>query len=105
MSVNRRPPSVERYSATSGTQTVFGSFGSTVTELKYQPRPQMRGSLLTCCHVEPPSSERYNPPCLQSMMAYTTLFFPAANPIRPNCPEGKPLPVSGCQVRPSSVDL
>src|SRR6266513_3335246 len=57
------PPSRLRFTATFGTYTMSGFFGSTAIFSKYQPRPHSAWSALTRCHVAPASSERKTPPC------------------------------------------
>src|SRR6185312_15212257 len=88
------------------TYSLSGSFGSTVTRSKYQPRPQMRASASARCQVAPASSERYRPPSLASMIAYTRsgLLGATATPILPTPAVGKPWP-SCFHVAPPSVDL
>src|SRR2546423_15512899 len=57
------PPSRLRFTATFGTYTMSGFFGSTVIFSKYQPRPHNAVSALTRRQVAPASSERNTPPC------------------------------------------
>src|SRR6266849_1096175 len=84
-------------------------FGSTRTQEKSAPRPEIRGSLLTRFHVLPASSDRYTPPASRdSTTAY--IRFPSLGampmPIRPSpCANVGNPPVSGFQVLPPSVDL
>src|SRR5205823_5564892 len=100
------PPSVDLRSATLGTYTTSGVWGSTVTRQKYQLRLVSRGSLLASRHVAPPSSERYSPaPVFAPISAYTRPPRPTASPMRPTGPAGRPCPPSGVQVAPPSVDL
>src|SRR6266446_5885824 len=125
------PPSRLRFTATFGTYTMSGFFGSTAIFSKYQPRPHSAWSALTRCQVAPASSERNTPPCpgggaagrpgtggwglgagavgsgtRQSTTAYTRRGFDGATamPVRPIPAGGRPL-VNGCQVVPPSVDL
>src|SRR5512143_1667564 len=104
-------------------------FGSTVTLLKYQPRPQSAGSAERRVQVAPASSERKTPPSIagcgagrpgaagggvgaagsgtrQSTTAYTRResLGATAIPVRPIPAAGKPL-VSCVQVVPPSTDL
>src|SRR5471032_2588409 len=100
------PPSVERYIAVLQMYTVSGLAGSTVTPPKYQPRFQMRLSLLISAHVVPASSDRYNPPSTSSTSAKTRSAFDGdtAIPIRPGR-FGSPCPVSLIHDWPPSIDL
>src|SRR5436853_1647830 len=125
------PPSRLRFTATLGTYTMSGFFGSTAIFSKYQPRPHNAWSALTRRQVAPASSERNTPPCpgggvagrpgvagagggggalgsgtRQSTTAYTRrgLDGATAMPVRPVPAGGRPT-VSSCQVVPPSVDL
>src|SRR6266513_2473898 len=126
------PPSRLRFTATFGTYTMSGFFGSTAIFSKYQPRPHSAWSAFTRCHVAPASSERKTPPCpggggagrpgacgagggwggalgsgtRQSTTAYTRRGFDGATamPVRPIPVGGSPA-VSWFHVDPPSVDL
>src|SRR2546423_1650164 len=123
------PPSRLRFTATLGTYTMSGFFGSTAIFSKYQPRPHNAWSALTRRQVAPASSERNTPPCpgggvagrpgaggggagavgsgtRQSTTAYTRrgLDGATAMPVRPIPVAGRPA-VSWCQGDPPSVDL
>src|SRR5262249_2015390 len=127
-----RPPSDDRARLRSSTKTMFESFGSTRTWLKYIGRPF---SLLTSFHVLPLSSDRQSPgrigsagPAVAprprppgprppppsspppagpgSISAYTLFGFERkkSNPTRPHLPYGgSPPPSSFFHVLPASI--
>src|SRR6476469_5198466 len=98
------PPSTDRYSDVCATYSTSGWLGSANTRLKYS-LPRMRGSLVDCRQVAPPSSERKKP---WSMMAYkrrAPVPGATAMPILLRAFSGSPLVISGLQIEPSSLDL
>src|SRR5262249_56635751 len=93
-----RPPSDDRARLRSSTKTMFESFGSTRTWLKYIGRPF---SLLTSFHVLPLSSDRQSPGRIGSG---GPAVLPRPRPPRPRPPPpSSPPPAGPAPISPATL--
>src|SRR5438034_4511389 len=112
--VHELPPFVDSSSSTPAANTWDAAVGSTHSRPNHHPyvacEPASPGSSGRCCHVSPPSIDRYRPwksPLVSITMAYRWLGSDGAraSPIRPMSFDGagRPLPRRS-HVSPPSTD-